>query len=174
MTDCLSNFSPRSVVASIDRKKFGNYWTSTVSYTHLLTKRKKEIGIYVFMGLTNQKIGKLYAIETIFLGLVALVLGVGFGIITSKLFVMITMAISKISVDISFHFSITPVLITAIIFIIIYAIFVLKGYISIVRSSVLQMVAANRQNEYVQAKTWLLVINCLLYTSFSNCYICFS
>ncbi|MFR2767056.1 MAG: FtsX-like permease family protein [Thomasclavelia sp.] len=59
-----------------------------------LTKRKKEIGIYVFMGLTNQKIGKLYAIETIFLGLVALVLGVGFGIITSKLFVMITMAIS--------------------------------------------------------------------------------
>ena len=90
-----------------------------------LTKRKKEIGIYVFMGLTNQKIGKLYAIETIFLGLVALVLGVGFGIITSKLFVMITMAISKISVDISFHFSITPVLITAIIFIIIYAIFVL-------------------------------------------------
>ena len=127
-----------------------------------LTKRKKEIGIYVFMGLTNQKIGKLYAIETIFLGLVALVLGVGFGIITSKLFVMITMAISKISVDISFHFSITPVLITAIIFIIIYAIFVLKGYISIVRSSVLQMVAANRQNEYVQAKTWLLVIKTIL------------
>lgn len=114
------------------------------------------------MGLTNQKIGKLYAIETIFLGLVALVLGVGFGIITSKLFVMITMAISKISVDISFHFSITPVLITAIIFIIIYAIFVLKGYISIVRSSVLQMVAANRQNEYVQAKTWLLVIKTIL------------
>ena len=46
-----------------------------------LTKRKKEIGIYVFMGLTNQKIGKLYAIETIFLGLVALVLGVGFGLL---------------------------------------------------------------------------------------------
>ena len=35
MTDCLSNFSPRSVVASIDRKKFGNYWTSTETYEAL-------------------------------------------------------------------------------------------------------------------------------------------
>ena len=31
-----------------------------------LTKRKKEIGIYVFMGLTNQNIRNLYAIETIY------------------------------------------------------------------------------------------------------------
>ena len=35
MTDCLSTFSPRSVVASIDRKKFGNYWTSTETYEAL-------------------------------------------------------------------------------------------------------------------------------------------
>ena len=42
-----------------------------------LTKRKKEIGIYVFMGLSNQKIGRLYAIETTMIGLVSLVLRSG-------------------------------------------------------------------------------------------------
>ena len=36
-------------------------WYSTNVF---LSKRKKEIGIYIFMGLTNQKIGKLYMIET--------------------------------------------------------------------------------------------------------------
>ena len=33
-----------------------------------LTKRKKEIGIYIFMGLTNQRIGKLYMLETLMIG----------------------------------------------------------------------------------------------------------
>ena len=37
-------------------------WYSTNVF---LTKRKKEIGTYVFMGLSNQKIGKLYMIENI-------------------------------------------------------------------------------------------------------------
>ncbi|WP_027089548.1 AAA family ATPase [Thomasclavelia saccharogumia] len=35
LTDMISTFSPRSVVASITRKKFGNYWTSTETYEAL-------------------------------------------------------------------------------------------------------------------------------------------
>ena len=42
-------------------------WYSTNVF---LTKRKKEIGTYVFMGLSNQKIGKLYMIETSLLSLI--------------------------------------------------------------------------------------------------------
>src|SRR5699024_2942901 len=35
MTDGISTFSPRSVVSSIVRKQFGNYWTSTETYEAL-------------------------------------------------------------------------------------------------------------------------------------------
>ena len=49
-----------------------------------LTRRKKEIGIYVFMGLTNQKIGKLYAIEMTFVGVLTLLIGIGLGILTTQ------------------------------------------------------------------------------------------
>jgi len=35
LTDTISTFSPRSVIASITRKKFGNYWTSTETYEAL-------------------------------------------------------------------------------------------------------------------------------------------
>ncbi len=134
-------------------------WYSTNVF---LTKRKKEIGIYVFMGLSNQKIGKLYMIETALIGLVSLILGIGFGFLTSQLFTMILMKLSDIAVVITFHFTLDSVLITSIIFILIYVIFVIKGYINIVRSSVLDMVSANKQNEYVKQNHIFLIIKSIL------------
>ena len=127
-----------------------------------LTKRKKEIGIYIFMGLTNQKIGRLYMIETTMIGFSAMVLGVGFGVLTTWLFQMILLAISEITVDISFRLSWTPILITVGIYLIMYLIFVIKGYVNIVRSSVLEMVSASRQNEYVRQSGFVLLIKTIL------------
>lgn len=47
---------------------------------------KKEIGTYIFMGLSNSKTDKLYMIETSLIGLVSLFIGIAFGILTSQLF----------------------------------------------------------------------------------------
>ena len=105
-----------------------------------LTKRKKEIGIYVFMGLTNRKIGKLYMLETVLTGIVALVLGIGAGIVTTWLFQMILLRLSEIAIAISFRFTWQPIAITAAIYTPIYALFALKGYGNIVKSSVLEMI----------------------------------
>lgn len=129
-----------------------------------LTRRKKEIGIYVFMGLTNQKIGTLYMWEMTIVGLVTLVLGIGLGMITSRLFQMILLAVSEIAVEIGFHFSLQPVLSTAAVYLVIYLLFVGKGYYHIVKSSVLDMVTASRQNEFVKQNPILLVLKALLGT----------
>lgn len=127
-----------------------------------LTKRKKEIGTYVFMGLSNQKIGKLYMLETSLIGLVSLAFGIGVGILTSQLFTMILMKLSDIAIQIEFKFTFHSILITCLIFIVIYLIFVMKGYINIVRSSVLEMVSANKQNEYVKQNKIILLIKAIL------------
>lgn len=129
-----------------------------------LTRRKKEIGIYVFMGLTNQRIGRLYMLEMTMVGLVTLALGIGFGIITSQLFQMILLAVSDIAVEIGFHFSWQPVLITCGVYLVIYLLFVAKGYYNIVKSSVLDMVSASRRNESVKQNMLLLVLKAFLGT----------
>lgn len=134
-------------------------WYSTNVF---LTKRKKEIGIYVFMGLTNQKIGRLYMIESIMTGISALVLGIVFGILTTQLFQMILLAVSDVAVEIEFHFILEPVLITIGVYLVMYLIFVMKGYVNIVRSSVLDMVSANRRNEYMKQKSWVLAVKTVL------------
>lgn len=127
-----------------------------------LTRRKKEIGIYVFMGLTNRKIGRLYMLETVLTGAAALVLGIGAGVVTTQLFQMILLRLSDIAIALSFRFTWQPVVITAVLYTLIYAVFVLKGYGNIVKSSVLEMISAARQNEYVKMNGLLLLVKAVL------------
>ena len=127
-----------------------------------LTRRKKEIGIYIFMGLGNEKIGRLYMIEMTLVGLATLFAGTGSGILFTQLFQMILLSISDISVDIGFHFSWQSLLITCAFFLTIYLFYVCKGYVNIVRSSVLSLVSASRRNEYVNTRCGILVFKAVL------------
>lgn len=123
-----------------------------------LKQRKKEIGIYIFMGLDNVRIGKMYAIEAFFIGLFSLLVGLLTGTGFSKLFQMLLMKLSEVSVDIRFSFTITPILITAVVFFGMYMLMILKGYVSITRSSVLNMLSGAKQQEMKLEKIWLTFI----------------
>lgn len=123
-----------------------------------LAQRKKDIGIFTFMGLDNAKIGKMYVIEVGMIGIFSLVIGLGSGVIFSKLFTMILLKISDISIDVSFNFSVVPVMITIGLFASIFIIMIIKGYINIVRSSVLDMLSAAKHNELkIEKGYWSLL-----------------
>lgn len=134
-------------------------WYSTNVF---LSKRKKDIGIYVFMGLTNQKIGKLYMLETTMIGIVALLLGIGFGLLTAQLFQMVLFRLSNISVNLQIDFSFMAILTVSAFYLAIYLVFAIKGYINIVRSSVLEMVSATKQNEYVKQNNLILMMKAIV------------
>ncbi len=127
-----------------------------------LSQRKREIGIYTFMGLDNVRIGKMYAIEAFLIGVFSLAAGLVFGILFSKLFQMLLLRISDISVDIRFSFSLPPVLITSVIFGIIYGIMIIKGYVSIVRSSVLSMLSDAKRQEMKNENIFLTIFKVVL------------
>ena len=127
-----------------------------------LTRRKKEMGVYIFMGLSNERIGALYFLETVFTGAAALFLGLTLGGLCSGLFQMILLAVSEVSVEIRFRPGLEPVLLTAVIYGAVYMVFVVKGYVSIVGSSVLSMISAAKRNEYVKTNPGLLVIKAVL------------
>lgn len=129
-----------------------------------LTRRKKEIGIYVFMGLSNQRIGSLYLTEITLTGLSALGLGLALGMLVSGLFQMILLAISDLAVEIRFWPSLKPVLVTGTVYLVIYMVFAGKGYVNIARSSVLGMISAAKQNEYVRQKYPVLLVKAVLGT----------
>lgn len=134
-------------------------WYSTNVF---LTKKKKEIGIYAFMGLTNERIGKLYLIETAMTGILALALGSGIGALTARLFQMIMVKLSDITVEVFRQISFRSVLIVSVCYAVIYMIFAVKGYVNIVKSSVLEMLSASRKNEFVRQQLVILLVKTVL------------
>ena len=127
-----------------------------------LAQRKKEIGIYTFMGLDNGKIGRMYVLEISMMALLSLVIGIGCGVIFSKLFTMLLLSISSTSVDVGFELSVTPFILTIGIFVLIFAIMIIKGYVNIVRSSVLEMLSASKQNELQIPKGWWSTLKAII------------
>lgn len=117
-----------------------------------LNQRKKEIGIYIFMGLDNVRIGKMYMLESVFMGLFSLLAGIGTGVLFSKLFQMLLLKLSDISVDIRFSFSWEAVLITSGMFFSIYGFMILKSYHTLKRSSVLNLLSGAKQQEIQKEK----------------------
>ena len=134
-------------------------WYSTNVF---LTRRKKEIGIYVFMGLSNERIGQMYMMETLLIGLASLALGLCLGMLSAGLFQMVLLAISDLSVEIQFRPGLKPVGITAAVYLGIYLIFMVKGYLSIAKSSVISMITASKQNEAVKQGRGLLAVKAIV------------
>ncbi len=127
-----------------------------------LTRRKREIGIYIFMGMSNRRIGSLYVIEISLVGITALVTGVGLGALLGGLFQMIMGAVSDIAVDVRFGVSWEAGKVTGVLFLAMYLFFALKGYWNITHSSVLSMISAARQNEYVRMPKTVLCAKAVL------------
>lgn len=127
-----------------------------------LTRRKREIGIYIFMGMSKRRIGSLYVIEISLVGITALVTGVGFGALLGGLFQMIMGAVSDIAVDVRFGVSWEAGKVTGVLFLAMYLFFALKGYWNITHSSVLGMISAARQNEYVRMPKTVLCAKAVL------------
>lgn len=127
-----------------------------------LTRRKREIGIYIFMGMSNRKIGSLYLVEISFVGATALIMGIVFGALFAGLFQMIMGAVSDITVDVRFGISIQAIKMTSVSFLSMYLFFVLKGFWNITHSSVLNMISAAKQNEYLHVKPVVLLLKAAL------------
>ncbi len=130
-----------------------------------LNQRKKEIGIYIFMGLDNKRISRMYALESAMVGLFSLVFGLIFGVLFSKLFQMLLLKLSEISVDVEFSFSLQPVLNTGGMFLVIYGFMILKGCHTLRNSSVLNLLSGARQKEIRQENKALTALRILAGTA---------
>lgn len=86
-----------------------------------LGQRKKEMGTFIFMGLDNKQLGKMYFFEMMMVGMISIVSGILAGIAFSKLFGMLFFKLSDIEASIPFDFQFITAIKTALIFLVLYA-----------------------------------------------------
>lgn len=123
-----------------------------------LRNRKKEIGIYAFMGLDSSVIGRIYFIEMMLIGVSASLIGTIIGVVLSKFFQIIVFKIADFNIDVTFNVSINSIIYTVSIFMCIFLFMSIKGFISIVRSKIVDLLNASKKQEKMPKVNFLIYI----------------
>ena len=128
------------------------------TYSFLIKRRVKEFGLYSVLGMTKKQIAKILVLETIFIAITTLVLGIGLGIIFDKL--MLLVLLKLFSAGVSFGFSITPIAIvfSVLLFGGIYFLLLLYTVIKIARLRIVALLKDENKGEKEPKSRWILAI----------------
>ena len=120
-----------------------------VSYTtkFMLQKRSRELGTYILIGLENRQVARLFFLENLCVGAVALALGIVLGNLVFQALRAITLALFHVPYTFGFAFSLRAVLLTLGYFALIYLLALGKSRRSIRRMKICQLIDFERQNE---------------------------
>lgn len=112
-----------------------------------IKNKKKEVAIYSLLGMKKKEIGTLMFFENIFLGILALIVGVPLGAVTSKLFLKILTMCMKSDNPIQYNFDIRSVGMTIFIFMIIFLMNSIKAYGIIYKFRLIELMHAAKEGE---------------------------
>lgn len=162
-----------SVIVILSVFLFFFIWYATNIF---LKNRSKEIGILSFMGLDLYTIGKIYFIESILIGISSCISGIIIGIITSRFFQAIIIKLSGFDIKVASTLSFKAIISTIIIFMAIFTIMTIKGFVTICRSSVINLINTSKKEEktpkvglglYLLAIVSLIILGYGYYKSFN-------
>ncbi|WKV07531.1 ABC transporter permease [Thermoanaerobacterium sp. CMT5567-10] len=117
------------------------------SSNFFLNQRKREIGVYAFMGIDNYKIAFIFASEGLLMGILSLAIGLIIGILFSKLFMMVLAKVAILNITIKFFISMKAIVETIIAYSIILAVTFLKGYFDVIRSNLIELLNSLKKEE---------------------------
>ncbi|KRM40838.1 peptide ABC superfamily ATP binding cassette transporter permease [Lactobacillus hamsteri DSM 5661 = JCM 6256] len=130
----------------------------TYANSFLLSMRKKDYGTYMMLGARNSKIGKLIFAETIVVGLLSTLLGIGIGIGLTQ--VVSKMLISQLGLHINkfFGFYMPAILWTLIFFIVLFVLAAFWNRHKLVKTNVINLLHEDQKPVKVrQHKIWKFI-----------------
>lgn len=152
------------------------------SNSFFIKKRKKEVALYSLLGIRKKQIGTMLFYENIVMGAAALLTGIVMGSLLSKLFIMLLIRLMGFSADIAFMIPLQAVIDTVLVFLVLFLITSIHGYMLIYRFKLIELFKAESQGEreprtsVFRSILSLLLIGggYLLYTKISVSYIVLS
>ena len=125
----------------------------------LMKRRKKEFGVYLILGMSKRQISKILLVETLFIGLISLVVGLLLGIALSQVMSIIVANMFQADMEqFTFVLSMTAIFKTMIYFSIMYLLVMIFNTYQVNRQQLIQLLSANKQNEQVKLKNPFLCL----------------
>lgn len=114
----------------------------------LLKRRKKELGIYMMLGMKKGRISRIFAGETMCVGFIALITGLLFGFVLSQGLSLVALKLFAIELSkFQLVFSVKAFYKTAICFVVIFSIVMFFNVWSVSSVQLIDLLTANRKNE---------------------------
>ncbi len=116
--------------------------------TFLIRRRKRELGTYLLLGMTQRRIAMVLFLETLFIGLLALGAGLALGLFLSQFISVFTAGIFSIHItEFHFVFSLKALLKTALYFGIIFFLVMLFNSVTVSRCKLIDLIQAEQHSE---------------------------
>ena len=125
----------------------------------LINRRKKEFGIYMTLGMGKRQISKIILLETIFVGIVSLVVGIVIGVIGSQFMSILVAKLFEADMsDYTFVFSKEACIKTCIYFAVMYLAVMIFNTFTISRYKLINLLNSNKKNEKVKIKNPIISV----------------
>ena len=117
----------------------------------LLRRRKKELGIYMVLGMKKGRISRIFAGETLCVGLLSLAVGILPGVAFSQVLSLVSLKLFAVDMtEFGFVFSVDALEKTAVCFAVIFGIVMIFNVWSISGVELIDLLRAGRKNENVR------------------------
>ena len=138
----------------------------------LIKRRNREFGIYLTLGMGKSKISAILLVETLLIGILSLVVGLGLGVVLSQFmsFLVANMFEADLT-NFQFVFSTSACLKTFIYFSIMYLVVMIFNTVNISRCKLIDLIQANRKSEKVKMKNPYL---CILVFFIAVCFLSYA
>ena len=126
----------------------------------LLRRRKRELGTYLLLGLSQGQVSRMLFLETGIIGLVSLILGLGLGVLASQGLSAVTMSMFSVPVE-TFGLAFSPRALgrTAAYFGLIFLLVMGFSGLQVSRAKLLDLMQGERKNEELrQRPLWTAVV----------------
>lgn len=126
----------------------------------LLRRRKRELGTYLLLGLSQGQVSRLLFLETGLIGLASLALGLGLGLLASQGLSALTLSMFSLRVD-AFGLAFSPraVVRTAVYFGLIFLLVMVFSGLQVSRAKLLDLIQSGRRNEELHLRPlWVSVV----------------
>ena len=120
----------------------------------MLRRRKKELGMYLLLGMTQRNVSLILFLETLCIGLLALAAGLLMGFLAAQLLSAFTASLFQVVVEeFSFVFSWKGVGKTVLYFAIMFLLVMLFNAVTVSRKKLIDLLRAQRENQQLRLRS---------------------
>lgn len=131
----------------------------------LIKRRKKELGLYLTLGMKKSHVSRMIIMETILIGLLAFVVGISAGVLLSQVVTVFTANLFEVELKVfTFIFSLSALMKAAVYFGLIFLCVIIFNFIIVNHYKIIDLIQGGRKNEVLKERS-LRVSVCLFMLS---------